>query len=205
MFYWRKDSFEKLATLQELLAQHPELTEYCEYLRLLDRGLRRDALARLPLLLQALAAPDSSRRRAIASLLLRVTEHEPGHRLMPQPLLVGFIEPTLAEWRSACPQDPEPFRWSKSIDDLAFALSLDPGCDYTRRKLVLRILGHVGYAAHELPAGYLGEAQDDLELLRFARQEASLLQDVDARAKYLDMIDRDELDIAEHLNARPPE
>ncbi len=202
MLYWRKDSFEKLATLQELLAQHPELTEYCEYLRLLDSGLRRDALARLPPLLQTLAAADRSRRRAIASLLLRATEHETGHRLMPQPLLVGFIEPTLTEWRSTCPWDPEPLRWSKSIDDLALALSLDSACDYTRRKLVLRILGHVGYAAHELPTGYLGDARSDLELIRLARQEASLLHDSDARAKYLDMIDGDERDITEHLNSR---
>lgn len=200
MFYWRKDSFEKLRSLQERLALHTELAEYCEYLRLLDSGLRRDALARLPALLQTLATADSCRRRDLASLLLRVTEHEPGHRLMPQPLLAGFIEPTLADWKSACPQDPEPLRWSKSIDDLALALSLDPACDYTRRKLVLRILGHVGYAAHELPAGYLGDARNDLELIRLAREQACLLQDAEARAKYLEMIDCDERDITKHLS-----
>jgi hypothetical protein len=202
MLYWRKDSFEKLATLQERLAQHPELTEYCEYLRLLDSGLRKDALSRLSPLLQTLAVSNTDRRRAIACLLLRATEHETGHRLMPQPLLVGFIEPTLSEWRLTCPKDPEPLRWSQSIDDLALALSLEPECDYTRRKLVLRILGHVGCAAHELPAGYLGDAQSDLDLLQMARKEASLLRDAESRAKYLEMIDQDESDLTEHLKTR---
>jgi hypothetical protein len=200
--YWRQESFETLVCLQERFAEVAELNEYGEYLRLLENGLRDKALTHLQTLLQILRATSVPRRREIASLLLRTTEHETGHRLMPYPLLTGFIDPTLAEWRESAPNDPEPLRWSRSIDDLERALSIEPTCDYTRRKLVLRILGHVGFSTHGLPAGYIGEPRDDLGLIALARREASVLSDERARQAYLAMIDEEETEILNYLASR---
>src|SRR4051812_26647293 len=64
-----------------------------------------------------------------------------------------FIKPTIHAWKEAEPTEPEPFRWSGILDDLIHTIELDPACDDTRRRLILKIVGNVGFSTHELPRG----------------------------------------------------
>ena len=201
MHYWRCNSFDKLEDLQRELANEDSLYDYREYLWILEMGLRSDALRKIDSLLTKLQALPDLKKRSLASLLLRACEHETGHRLLPHPLREKFIQPVLKSWREALPDDPEPLRWSASIDDLARALTLEPACDYTRRKLILRILGFVGFSTHELPSGYLGNITEDLDLIALARREAELILDKEARTKYIQMLDEEESDIASYLTS----
>ncbi len=204
MHHWRHDSFEKLAHIDRELSAHPELVGWRHYIQFLERGLRPQALAEIGPQLISLQSLPIERQRALASVMCRLAEPETGHRLLPHPLIHEFIFPTMERWRSDCPNVAEPFRWSRSIDDLAHAVSLEPACDETRRRLILRILGHIGFSTHELPAGYLGDAQDDLALLRLARSEIARFQSESYRRSYGQMVDEEESEILGHLSTCSP-
>ena len=198
MHYWRKDSFAKLDSLKQRLAGIPELADYVRYAELLARGLRKEALKHIEDLLSTLRALPNERQRSLASFLCRETEDQTGHQLLPEPLMRRFIAPVIAEWKSTEPGNPEPLRWTGVLDDLIRAVEIDPSCAHTRRRLVLRILGFVGYSTHELPVGYLGVVEDDYDLLVVAMREAQLLQDADLREKYLRLIEDEKKEIDEH-------
>jgi len=196
MLYWRRDSFEKLATLQERLGEHSELAHYVEYLNSLEQGLRRQALEHLEPLIGGLQQLDVARQRELASILCRETEVSPGHKLIPHPLQTEFIAPVIRDWMESDPDAAEPRRWTGDLDDLKRAVELDSSCDHTRWRLIMRILGHVGFSTHELPHGYLGDVETDEDLLILAGREAQRLVDDETRAKCLDLIreEQDEID-----------
>ncbi len=198
MHYWRQDSFDTLDHLQKRFAAIPELSDYVRYIELLGQGLRKEALKHIEDLVSTLRALPADRQRHFASLLCRETEAESGHRLLPDPLSRRFIQPVIEEWKRSEPVNPEPFRWTGILDDLIRAVQLDPSCDLTRRRLIMRILGFVGFSTHELPAGYLGVVEDDKDLLRAAKREAELLRDGDLREKYLRLIEEEKQEIEEY-------
>lgn len=152
MHYWRKDSFEKLATIQDRLAEHPELAHYVGYLNNIELGLRRQALAHIEPLIGILQQLDIPRQRELASILCRETEISTGHRLIPHPLQAKFIQPVIRDWLESDSDAAEPRRWTGDLEDLKRAVELDSSCDHTRWRLIMRILEHVGFSTHELPA-----------------------------------------------------
>ena len=202
MLYWRKDSFEKLATLQERLNEHSELARYVEYLNCLKQGLRKKALGHLEPLIAALRKLDVSRQRELASILCRETEVSPGHRLIPYPLQSEFITPVIRNWIESEPDAPEPRRWTGVLDDLKIAVQLDPSCDHTRHRLIVQILGYVGFSTHELPRVYLGDVETDEDLLILAGREAQKLKDEETRSKCLDRLRDQHEEIDAYKRAR---
>ena len=202
MHYWRKDSFDKLDSLRQRLSCVPELAEYVRYLELLSLGLRKDALKHIEDLLSTIRALPNSKQREIASILCRETDHQPGHCLIPNPLHCRFIAPVITDWAFDEPNNPEPLRWTGILADLIRAVEIDPSYDDTRRRLILCILGFVGYSTHELPIGYLGVIEDDYALLRVAKREALLLCDPVLRDNYLRMIDEEKRNIDEYNNKK---
>jgi hypothetical protein len=75
--------------------------------------------------------------------------------LVPHPLHVRVVEPTLLEWTEVEPGCSEPHRWLGGYEHLKRAIELAPDDELARRKLVVLILGRVGFASYELPVGYL--------------------------------------------------
>lgn len=202
MLYWRESSFKKLNTLQERLAEHSELAHYVEYLNLLDRGLRREALQHIEQLIAHLKKLDVAERRRLVSILCWETEVSSGHKLMPHPLKTGFVEPVIKDWIKNDPGAVEPLRWTGELDDLIRAVELDPACDYTRRRLIMRILSDVSFSTHELPAGYLGDVEADEDLLILAGREAQKLIDDEVRTKCLNLIREEHEEIHAYKRAR---
>ncbi|MGZ8938682.1 MAG: hypothetical protein ACXW32_05665 [Limisphaerales bacterium] len=203
MYYWRQQEFEQNAALQKRLASTPELIDYGEYLRLIERGLRKQALKHIEDFLSTACALPIPRQREIASLLCReVSTDSIGNGLLPHPVRARFIDPVIRDWKSAEPQNPEPFRWTGLLDDLFHALQLDPSCEQTRRRLILRMLGSIDFATHELPSAYLGnDINPDLELLRLAIGEAGKIDDREVRLRYLHMI-QEEVQLLEDYRKR---
>jgi hypothetical protein len=195
MLYWRRDSFVKLATIQARLAEHPELAQYVEYLNCLGQGLRQQALGHIESLIGSLRQLDVSRQRELASILCRETAISTGHKLIPHPLQAEFIKPVIRDWLESDPDAAEPRRWTGDLEDLKRAVELDSFCDYTRWRLIMRILGHVGFSTHELPSGYLGDVEVDEDLLILAGHEAQRLIDDGTRAKCLDLIREEQEEI----------
>ena len=85
--------------------------------------------------------------------------------LIPHPLHVRVMEPTLLEWTLTEPDCYEPHLWLGGYDNLSVALELAPHNELVSNKLIAVILGRVGFATHELPTGYLGSPNEDLAAL----------------------------------------
>jgi len=104
--------------------------------------------------------------------------------LVPQPLQIRVIEPTLLEWTLVEPKRSEPHRWLGGYDHLKQAVELEPNDEIARRKLLAIILGKVGMSTHELPRGYLGSVQDDLAALGEAEELLTGFSDHEDRDRF---------------------
>jgi len=101
--------------------------------------------------------------------------------LLPHPLNLRLIEPTLLEWTIVEPECSEPHQWLGGYEHLRQALELDPDNQLARGKLISCILSQVGFNGHELPNGYLGIAKGDLEVLGEAEELVPALHDIQFR------------------------
>jgi len=166
MYYWRKDYFETLnhaASSANSIASWPEYARFClEY----ERGLRRQAFAILQGFISNMERePFAERRRFISWLLMMAEGREGQHLLIPNPLQIKVVEPTLLEWTQVEPLCAEPHRWLGDREHLEHALELDPNDQIARRRLIIKIMSCIDYATHELPLGYLGSAVEDLAII----------------------------------------
>lgn len=173
MHYWRQDYFESIRAAATV-STWPEYTRYCHET---DRGLRHEALAALEAFISSMEQASFQNRRAFVSWLLTFSHDRGGsERLIPHPLKVRVIEPTLSEWTLLEPSCAEPHRWIGDKENLEIALNLDPSDQIARKKLIIEILRYIEYAGHHLPSGYLGDAKADLVTLNRIEE---LLQGVD--------------------------
>ena len=183
--FWRKDFFETLREVEAEALTRPEWADYALFCREYEKGLRPQALKTLEGFISKIERQSFEERRSFVSWLLeRVDGRDGRHMLVPQPLHVRVIEPTLIEWTLLEPKRSEPHRWLGGYDHLKQALELEPDDEIARRKLLAIILGKVGMSTHELPQGYLGSAQDDLAALREAEELLTGLSDHEDRDRF---------------------
>ena len=120
-------------------------------------------------------------------------------RSFVSPLVVieTVLLPTLDEWSTHEPGNPEPHFWAGLYSCLSWdpdrnpvaclreAIRLDPGYAPAREALAKHLLDAVGYNQHELPSGYLRDTpEDDL---------ASLLEVEELLAEPVNLAIRDSL------------
>ncbi len=192
MHYWRQDSFDGLESLFSEIKDDPRLSYYANYIDLLNKGLRREALKNIEDFLSLARAWDVKDQRKVVSFLCRVSDSEPiGHRYVPFPIWKRLIKPILADWIAEIPKDPEPLRWTGELDDLRTSLRLDPTCDRTRYRWIQGVLRGVQYATHELPTGYLGNIEEDLTALRDIETEARKIADPEKQAVLIEIINEE--------------
>lgn len=122
--------------------------------------------------------------------------------LVPHPLHVRVVEPTLPEWTEVEPGCSEPHRWLGGYEHLKRAIELAPDDEPARRKLVVLILGRVGFASYELPVGYLGAAHEDLAALSEAEVLLQGLSSDDDRRQLAAEIAEERRLIQEYLRNR---
>jgi hypothetical protein len=200
MHYWRKQYFETLKVVATKASEFPEWADYAAFCLEYEGGLRKKAFALLDLFISVYEhAPFSDRRRFTSWLLSHAEGREGRHMLLPYPLNVRLIEPTLLEWTLVEPTCSKPHRWLGGYEHLQQAIRLDPRDDLARRKLILSILSRVSDAAHELPRGYLGDPTRDLAALAEAEELVPALQDEQMRSFWDSQIKFDRLLIEEYL------
>jgi hypothetical protein len=171
MHFWRKSYFETLKEVEAEALTQPEWADYALFCQEYEKGLRPQALKTLERFIFTIERSTFEERRCFVSWLLgRVDGREGRHMLVPQPLHIRVIEPTLLEWTLVEPKRSEPHRWLGGYDNLKHAVELEPNDKIARKKLLAIILGKVGMSTHELPNGYLGSVQDDLAALREAEE-----------------------------------
>jgi hypothetical protein len=166
MWYWRGENFRGLSEVIQLLADDADLAEYVEYLRLRERGLRKDAFDHLDRFITAARSWSFGRRCDLVNWLMHLHHDRPSvPDMIPTPLSRELIVPTLDEWTVLEPTNPVPWRWHGGTDNLRRAVALDPNERIARAELANRLLYEVGYAVHELPHGYIGSPFEDTKKL----------------------------------------
>ena len=171
MHYWRKDYFDLLQEVAVEAGENPRWKDYAHYCRDSERGLRRSAFTYLDRFIHDTESEPFPERRSFVSWLLSKTYNRRGQELLvPHPLKLRIVEPTLLEWTIEEPECSEPHRWLGGVEHLQTALALDSEDQIARRKLILTTLSWVSFATHELPSGYLGSPPEDL--LALAEAEA---------------------------------
>ena len=190
MYYWNKDNFEGLAAIAEDLRGDDFLAPFARYCDLRQKGLRKPALLILHEFVSASKDWSFQDRRTTANRLLLIRHNHPSvHQLLPQPLIDGFICPTLREWRDVEPDSAEALRWIGVVfgDRLALekALLIEPRDDIARRTLITALLYDVDYATHHLVEGrFIGEESVAETALGAVK---TLLDDAFDRSTYSDL------------------
>jgi len=189
----------------------PLWSDYADFCTKLERGLRTEAFATLERFIFVMERlPFEERRRFVSwlsgeadgqwerlgdirlqsnpfSSRVRPAIHEAHRygrkrRLIPHPLYVRLVEPTLLEWTLIEPLCSEPHLWLGYYDHLKRAIELDPDCQLARGRLIILILKDVGDSSHELPQGYLGDVKEDLAALGEAEELLSGLSNEEDHA-----------------------
>jgi hypothetical protein len=186
MHYWRKQYFELLKKpADDAICESAEWQDYADFCLEYERGLRKQAFLILERFILRMEREPFMERRRFVSWLMKAAEGQKGsHMLVPRPLMVRIVEPTLLEWTDVEPSSSEPHRWIGGLEHLEKALELDPTDHIASKKLVIVLLGAVDYATHELPYGYLGSASEDLPALSKAEALLPRLANEDDRAAY---------------------
>ena len=193
---YRDEYFQTLKDTAAAASTFPDWREYALFCSELERGLRQQAFAALRHFITSIEGAAFGERRRFVSCLLSRSENQKGRHLpIPQSLQTRVIEPTLLEWVVVEPECSEPHRWIGGQEHLEKAIELDPLDYLARRKLILWLLGHVDYASHELPFGFIGSVSEGLTDLKRAEELADhdILDIARSRAaeqEVLDLLDK---------------
>lgn len=168
-------------------ARWPTFASYCRFRSV---GRRRDALAELRRFLDSTENWSQARRREFVGWHL---SHRPWRNVgwaevAPHPLQEELLFPTCRDWVVESPHGLEAnvflgLMLRRTVPHVCFvehghemdlgwchllmALDIDPSDPDIRVEACNRVLGAVGYSAHELASGhYLGDAEADLKMLR---------------------------------------
>lgn len=166
MYYWNQDNFDGLIQVADALNDSPLTVLLAEYCRLRECGLRRDAFRALDKFISSAKTWDSSIARAVAQQILELNARTPeAHQFLSQPLLTGFLKPTLEKWLVEDEHSQVALRWLGILEgDFAFlrkALELKPEDVPVRKRLVNRLLDHVDFVTHHIGESFLcGDLED---------------------------------------------
>ena len=188
MYFWRDTYFKVLTEAANYASAIPAWDEYASFCKLIEKGLRKDALAHLELFIKSAAGwPPSEKKEFVSWLYHFAYEHrDDSYLLMPHPLRVKFLEPALAEWMVREPESGEPHRWLGTVDHLEEAINLDPTDEIARERMVNLILGGVGSAQNHLLCcnRYAGNAEEDLHTLENVEPHIEAISDEEKRTQF---------------------
>jgi hypothetical protein len=185
MHFWRDKSFQVLAEAADYASAIPAWAEYERFCELLEKGLRKDAFKHLSTFIEDAAKWPFPEKRGLVSWLYHfANEREDSFLLMPQPLQKGLLEPALREWVEREPENSEPRRWIGTHEHLKEAVSLNPADEIARYRLANLVFGWVGYSTHELPFGYIGNPEEDLQMLTELESVIDGISNEARRAEY---------------------
>jgi hypothetical protein len=170
-------SLDALVETRRAAGVEPRWRHYAEYCRLRALGLRREALQALDTFVANAADWPLAERVAFAKWVGRAADHERQSPCLPHSLIHGLLAPAAAEQAALDPADAEARlllavfgdpsgAWP--VDRYRAAIALDPANAMISRIFVRAVLQWTGYAQHELPHGYLGDPDEDAELLELA-------------------------------------
>jgi hypothetical protein len=185
MWFWRDENFKVLAEASRIASSTPAWVEYARYCDLLEKGLRKDALSRLGSFIEIATKWSIEEKKKFASWLYYFAhQNRTIDQLLPHPLRVNLLEPTLIEWIVLEPEAGEPHRWLDTPEHLEEAIRLDPADEIARERLINWLLSGVDYSTHELPYGYIRCPEEDLQILDEVEAMICGIFDKEKKAQY---------------------
>ncbi len=175
MWYWNRENFEGLVAVADSIADQPQWQLYAQYCRLREKGLRPQSLRAITELIAEAAGWTHQARRQFADWIYSTSLcNRKVHQLIPTPLKLDLLVPTLQEWADSEPTNATPKRWlgfaTGDHQHFSSALSVDPTDDVSRYRLVSRDLADVDFQCHHLPEIFIGEI--DTAIFRLNRAQS---------------------------------
>lgn len=198
MHFWAEDYFKTLKDVAAGARAVPEWADYAAFCEEYERGLRRKAFTILERFMSYLErASFAERRRFVSWLSRRADRREGRNRLIPHPLQVRVVEPTLIEWTVVEPHCSEPHLWLGGYDHVKRAFELEPDSQLARRKLIILVWARVDFESYEL--GHLGNIDKDLAILSEVEELLDGLSNEEDRLSLAADLAEDRRLIKEHL------
>ena len=147
-----------------------------------EQGLRKDALESIDrLIADASSWPSFERRRFVAWIYDTQEQLPEVHQLIVETLRQKLILPALEDWHAEVSGNSTPTRLlgmaTGKVEYFEDALKLDADDDYSRYRLVSRLLYDVDFQCHHLPDYFIGEPAKALDDLKTARDLANQFRD----------------------------
>jgi len=164
------DGFDALADVGRAAGIEPRWRRYADYCALRAKGLRAEALRALDAFIADASDWPLAERAVFAKWVARAADHRPGSATLPEPLCRRLVLPAAIDQIAFDPSDAESHLLRAALGDCPLdqyraAVALDPTNPMISRMFVRAVLEWVDYAQHELPQGYLGVPEEDIELL----------------------------------------
>jgi hypothetical protein len=203
MHHWRDNAFRSLTEAASCASNFQAWAEYARFCELLDRGVRKEALAHLAVFIrQAATWPFAEKKEFISWLYTFIQGHTDTYLLIPHPLYEEFVKWTLAEWTEREPINAEPHRWLGKPEHLKEAIRRNPADEIARRRLTETVINWVAYSIHELPYGYLGDVIDDLQMLKELESIIAEISNEEKRSSYRRQVTEMRESINAYLNRK---
>jgi len=165
------DIIEKIKEIDEYNGRYLPFIKYCEVKK---KGLRKEAFKNLQFFLnEANKWSESEKRNFVIDIFQAIEVNNDDEWILSHPLKEFSIK-VLRQWIEECKIDPRPYKWlgmfmrfeieESSCELLKKAIELGGESEQAAIKKLLGIyLNGLDFATHELPAGYLGDIQDDIK------------------------------------------
>ena len=194
-------------TIREFLADEakfPEWADYFTFCRLLETGLRKEALTKLNKFISTQATNCFDQRRQFVSWLHhRVENIDRQYKLFPHTIQKRLIEPTLLQSIEREPNSAEPYCWLGTFAHLKKAVSIEPDNEIVVFRFVRCLVAGIGYNTHELPIGYLGDDPlEDLTDLATAESLLPIIRDTEQRSQFAARITKEKTVLNDYLRDR---
>lgn len=175
MWYWNQQNFEGFIAVADSIADQQQWSLFAQYCRLREQGLRPQALQAITELIAESSGWEDSARNEFAHWIYSTSLSNPEvHQLIPTPLKMHLLVPTLEQWATSEPSNAIPERWlgfaTGDHEHFSNALALDATDDISRCRLVSRDLGDVEHQCHHLPDYFIGEI--DIAIMTLDRAKA---------------------------------
>jgi hypothetical protein len=161
-YHWRKDDFDRLGHVIELIANGPHADlygDYLGYLKLKHQGRRKEALAAADHFAASYKGDPFEIRQRVCWSLIELTEPywdswpAMGSWLFPGNIQIKLVNPMFEEWRLLDPRNVNAWLYPLGHGlewgaETAFMLEPNnPRCQYAE---LTRLLPRIGFAVHEL-------------------------------------------------------
>ena len=186
MWYWNSENFEGLKSVYDNLKETPEYLDYANYCNYKEKGLRKQAFNYLNEFIDVAVKWDLEERYYFVEILMNILNSNPNiHGLIPQPLDVKLVQPTLHEWVKENETDPSGYRWLGGQENWRKAITFDPEDKVSEKRLIKRLIYNVYFSTHHMPAGYIGDAKRDMEEITEVEVLISNLDSDEEKIAYL--------------------